>query len=128
MDLLGKVIKIMPQETGNGANGQWKKQNFVVEYGNGQYPKKVCFQVWGDRVDFSQMREGTDVRVFFDPESREYNDKWYTDLRVWKVDFATAATAPQAPAAQPMQQSQPAASAPQEAFGADDGAIDDMPF
>jgi len=88
MDISGKLIKILPPITGNGANGQWKKQSFVIEYINGQFPKKACFQVWGDKTDLSSLVEGSDIHVYFEPESREYNGNWYTDLRAWKVESA----------------------------------------
>lgn len=75
----------MPPETGEGKNGQWKKQFFVVETAD-QYPKKICFEVWNDKVAFDQISIGTPVKVFFDPESREWQGKWFTSLRAWRVD------------------------------------------
>lgn len=86
MEITGKLIKILPPVTGNSANGQWKKQSFVIEYASGQFPKKVCFQVWGDKINMANLVEGEDIHVFFEPESREYNNNWYTDLRVWKLE------------------------------------------
>ena len=32
------------------------------------------------------MTEGIEVKVSFDLESREYNGKWYTDVKAWKVE------------------------------------------
>ncbi|MBQ4475001.1 MAG: DUF3127 domain-containing protein, partial [Bacteroidales bacterium] len=86
MDISGKLIKVLEPITGTGANGTWKKQSFVIEYASGQFPKKACFQVWGDKVNLSSFVEGEEIHVFFEPESREYNNNWYTDLRVWKVE------------------------------------------
>jgi hypothetical protein len=83
-EVKGKVIEVLPQETGSGAKGNWFKQNFIIET-EGQYPKKVCLQAWGDKCD--QIPEVNTIGTFsFNPESREYNGKWYTDLRVWKFD------------------------------------------
>ena len=86
MDIKGKLIRVLPAQTGpSKSGGEWKKQIFVIEL-EGTYPKKVCFQVWGDKVNVDSLVEGTMLNVFFDPESREFNDKWYTDLTAWKVE------------------------------------------
>jgi hypothetical protein len=84
MDINGKVILLMAEQTGQGKNGTWRKLEFVIET-QSQYPKKVCFSIWGDKIDTASIKMGDDVVVSFDPESREYNGKWYTDLRAWKV-------------------------------------------
>jgi hypothetical protein len=85
--LTGKVIKVLDQETGTGAKGVWVKQSFVIET-NDQYPKKVCIQAWGDKCDLIPP-VGQEVKVSFDVESREYNNKWYTDVKVGKIESAT---------------------------------------
>lgn len=86
MEITGKVLQIMQAVTGEGKNGSWKKQEFVIETLD-QYPKKVILQVWGDKVSVLQsLKPGTEVKASFNPESREYNGRWYTDLRAWRVD------------------------------------------
>ncbi len=85
MDINGKVIQVMTEQTGQGKNGQWRKLEFVIETSSQQYPKKICFSIWGEKIDSANLKMGDDVVVSFDPESREYNGKWYTDLRAWKV-------------------------------------------
>ncbi len=84
MDLNGKIIQLLGVQTGQGKNGTWKKQEFILETGD-TYPKKVCIAVWGDKIDMSQFRIGDPVQVSFDVESREYNGRWYTDVKAWKV-------------------------------------------
>ena len=32
MELSGKIIKILPLQSGQGKNGVWKKQDYVMEY------------------------------------------------------------------------------------------------
>jgi len=83
-EIKGKVLKVLPQESGTGAKGNWYKQNFIIET-EGQYPKKVCLQAWGDKCDLIP-EEGTTGTFHYNPESREYSEKWYTDLRVWKIE------------------------------------------
>jgi hypothetical protein len=85
MELSGKIIKILTLQTGTGKNGIWKKQEFVVET-PGQISRKVCFNIWGEKIEQFKLIEGAEVKVSFDLESREYNGKWYTDVKAWKVE------------------------------------------
>ena len=84
MDISGKILQLLPVQTGQGRNGTWKKQEFILETGD-NYPKKVCIAVWGDKIDMSAFKEGDMVDVSFDVESREYNSRWYTDVKAWKI-------------------------------------------
>jgi hypothetical protein len=84
MDISGKIIQFLPAQTGQGKNGTWKKQEFILETGD-TYPKKVCIAVWGDKIDMNGFKPGDSVNVSFDVESREYNGRWYTDVKAWKV-------------------------------------------
>lgn len=85
MELSAKLIELLPLQTGNGKNGTWKKQDIIVET-DGQYPKKVCISIWGDKADESVLQIGTQLKISFDVESREYNGKWYTDVKAWKIE------------------------------------------
>jgi hypothetical protein len=78
-------------QTGQGKNGQWRKQDIIIET-QGQYPKKVCISIWGDKINESQLQIGNELNVSFDVESREYNGRWYTDVKAWKVDGAGASS------------------------------------
>jgi Domain of unknown function (DUF3127) len=84
MDISGKIIQLLPVQTGQGKNGTWKKQEFILETGD-TYPKKVCIAVWGDKIDLASFKAGETVDVSFDVESREYNGRWYTDVKAWKI-------------------------------------------
>lgn len=84
MELSGKVISLLPLQKGQGKSGEWKKQEFIVETTD-QYPKKVCISAWGDKIDQFGLAEGENVTVSVNLESREYNGRWYTDVRAWKV-------------------------------------------
>ncbi len=92
MQLTAKLIQVLPLQTGTGKNGQWKKQDIIVET-EGQYPKKVCVSVWGDKINESQLQVGAQLAISFDVESREYNGRWYTDVKAWKIEAAGAAQA-----------------------------------
>ena len=84
MNIVAKITEIMPKVTGEGKNGTWQKQDFVVET-DGQYPQNICFTVWGDKIDVSKFEIGTRYSVDFDASSRRYNDRWFTELKAWKV-------------------------------------------
>lgn len=94
IELTGKVVQLLPEQTGQGKNGVWKRQDFIIETAD-QYPKKICFSGWGDKADIvSGLQPGQSVKVSFNPESREFNGKWYTDLRAWKIETGDQGSAP----------------------------------
>ena len=109
MEITGKCIATLAIESGTSKSGNaWQKQNFVIETA-GQYPKKVCFQLFGDKVN-DCPNVGEEVKVSFDPESREWNGKWFTQLNAWKVERQqTAQPAPQPPVYQQAAQATPPA-------------------
>ncbi|HOY39517.1 MAG TPA: DUF3127 domain-containing protein [Bacteroidales bacterium] len=98
MDITGKITHILPVQTGEGKNGTWKKQLFVIETTD-EFPKSVCFTAWGDRVELSKMSVGEQIKVYFDLESREYNNKWFTDAKAWKAESIGAANGTVTPTA-----------------------------
>jgi len=84
LEILGKIIELLPEKSGQSANGEWRKQEFILET-EAQYPKKICFMVWGDKIDEFKIQQGESLEVSIDVESREYNGRWYTDVKAWKV-------------------------------------------
>lgn len=146
MELIGKIIQILPLQEGvSKAGNPWKKQEYILETLGTQYPRKVCFNLFGDNVDKFPMQVGQDVTVSIDIESREFNGRWYTDVRAWNVlngvqlagapapGFAAAPAQPVAPAPAPGFASAPAQPAPQAAPAqptpvAAPTAADDLPF
>lgn len=123
MQLIAKLIQVLPLQTGMGKNGEWKKQDVIVET-DGQYPKKVCISIWGDKASESVLQIGNMLDISFDVESREYNGRWYTDVRAWKVDLAIpSAGGPAQGIPEYVQQAPPPAPAD---FGGD--SADDLPF
>jgi hypothetical protein len=89
LELSGKVIQILPEQSGTGKNGTWLKQDFIIETEE-QFPRKICFSAWGDKVSaVKALKAGMNIKVFFNVESREFNGRWYTDLRMWKMETAS---------------------------------------
>lgn len=83
MEVKGKVVKILGITTGKGASA-WRKQDFILET-EGTYPKKVAMAVWGDKIEQFNLKEGQRITADIEIESREYNNKWYTDVKVFKL-------------------------------------------
>jgi hypothetical protein len=90
MQLTAKLIQLLPLQTGTGKNGQWKKQDIIVET-DATYPKKICVSIWGDKIDAGQLQPGNTLKIDFDVESREFNGRWYTDVKAWKIETAGSA-------------------------------------
>lgn len=101
LELEGKIkMKLAPQ-SGQSARGQWVRQDFVVEYPDGNFTSEACFSAWGqERVDeLGKFGVGASVKVSFNVKAREYSGRWYNDLRVWRIS-AVQASAPQVEAPQ----------------------------
>jgi Domain of unknown function (DUF3127) len=116
MEIAGTVVSLLPLQTGQGKNGVWKKQEFILET-PGQYPKKVCLSLWGEKVDEIKLSIGEKITASINLESREYNGRWYTEARAWKVAKQTGAS----------NQSTPPPSM-EDSFSNDTTASDDLPF
>jgi hypothetical protein len=126
MQLTATLVQVLPLESGTGRNGEWKKQSFILET-DGQFPKKICITAWGDKINASQLQTGKRLTVDFDLESREYNGRWYTDVKAWKIESEA-----NTPAASPGYQAPPAPSA-YPAYTPSDmppepATSDDLPF
>lgn len=127
MEISGKIIQVLDLQQGTSKAGNaWKKQEYVLET-HDTYPRKVKFDFFGDRVDQYPLSLGDEVTVSFDLESREFNGRWYTDVRGWKAEKVGA------PQVAPMESqepqagyAQPSAPAPFAAPVGDES--DDLPF
>lgn len=132
MDIVGKIIRVLPLQEGTGKTGNpWKVQAYVLETQE-QYPRKVCFEIFGeDRIKNNPCNIDDVVTVSFDIESREFNGRWYTSIRAWRVQQGnTLAAAPAEPVAAPASQAAPQPAANVQAFdpaaSVDDST--DLPF
>jgi hypothetical protein len=99
MEISGKIIKKLDAVTGNSTRGEWKKQEFIIETED-KYPKQVCISAWAEKVDeLTKFNINDKVKLSLNAESREYNGRWYTDLRFWKIEMigATSNTNPNNP-------------------------------
>ena len=129
VEVEGKIVRKLNVQSGVSQRGNWSKQEFILEYQEGSYPSQACFSVWGeDKVkDLDRFKIGDTAKVSFNISSREYNGRWYTDLRAWRIEAVStqdqpAAATVQTPA-QPAQSPAAAGSVP-----AEDNQEDDLPF
>ena len=100
MELEGRIVRKLSVQSGNSARGTWSKQEFIFEYQEGNYPSQVCMNVWGEEKvkDLDKYQIGDKVKVSFNLSSREYNGRWYTDVRAWRIEPAGATGSHSAPA------------------------------
>ncbi|MGN0033385.1 MAG: DUF3127 domain-containing protein [Candidatus Limimorpha sp.] len=90
MEIIGKVVQLGTLTEGNSARGPWKKQELIIETQE-QYPKKVCLICWNDRVnEANSFVIGQTIKAQISIESREYNGKWFTDIRPFRFDIEPA--------------------------------------
>lgn len=124
MEFSGKVIAILQPKSGvaKATGNEWKAQEYVIE-NHDQYPKKMCFEVFGaEKIDQFAIQMGEELNVSFDIDARQWQDRWFNSIRAWKVE-RVAAGAPVgsgSPVPPP-----PPTSAPEFTPG---DAKDDLPF
>ena len=90
MEIIGKLIELLPIQTGEGKNGSvWKKQNIILEVEGTEttLPKKLCVALWNDKINYDFV-EGSTLKVSFEIDSKEYNSRWYTNLWASNVEYA----------------------------------------
>ena len=135
MEIQGKVVRLGNLTEGTSARGAWRKQELIIETIE-QYPKQVCVVCWGDRVAEAQnFTPGQTIKAQISIESREFNGKWYTDVRPFRFDLE----APQQTMPQQQYQDQPSQTPQTQDFAATQNHIpvteyfetdngDDLPF
>lgn len=98
MEITGRIIQKLDMQKGTSARGEWKKQEFIIETVADKFPKKICVSAWAEKVDdLGRFNINDNVKVSINLESREYNGRWYTEVRFWKIEPAGAAQNTQAP-------------------------------
>ena len=131
MEIIGKVVRLGNLTEGTSARGPWRKQELIIETEE-QYPRTVCLICWTNQIDeIQKFAPGQTIKAQIEISSREFNGKWYTDVRVWRFDPVGAASAPTAEqfVQQPaMHQTPPAAAPAQDFYPPAEDSVDDLPF
>ena len=122
LEITGKLIQVLPTQTGATKSGnKWEKGGFVLETDD-RFPKKVCCTVWKDMLaKMNDFKVGDSLKASIDIESREFNGRWYTDVRAWKLDVLNSASTG---ASDPQRDYNTS----QEAYNSSPEPVDDLPF
>ncbi len=125
MEFEGTVYKMMPVTKGTSARGDWQRQDVVFDMQEGNFTRKICVTFFNRPDDVAKLKEGATYHVSVNIESREYNGRWYTDVRAWRLQPKEVA----APAVAPMPDMPPLGEEPSYASEpAATSDADDLPF
>lgn len=89
MELIGKIIQVLPERSGTSARtgSEWRMGSYVLETTTDRFPRKMMFEVFGsDKIQQFNIQVGEMLRVSFDIDAREYQGRWYNSIRAWNVD------------------------------------------
>lgn len=129
LELEGRITRKEAKLSGQSARGAWVKQDFILEYQDGNYPAEVCFTSFGnDKVaELDRYQVGDMVKVSFNLRAREFNGRWYNDVRVWRLSPAGQATASERPSHDSFPPVQAPAPSIEDMPAVEEGS-DDLPF
>ena len=130
MEIVGKAIAALPVRSGvsQRTGEQWQSREYVIETQE-QFPKKMCFEVFGtDKLKEFNIRNNDLIKIHFDITAREYNGKWYNSIRAWKVEHVNPDGSAAGATANQVAASSPQAPATQSAAPAAKESDDDLPF
>lgn len=126
IQLDGKVVQVLPMQSGNGKNGGWVRNSFVLEYSDDGYKSKLCLEVY-DTERWEKMKPcievGADVHVRFSISSREWNGKWFTSARCFYCSSSGVQKSQSAPVQSAVPNAQPAPS-----YDTSNADSNDLPF
>lgn len=108
MDVIisGQITAILPVQQGvSQRTGQpWMSQEFVLCHEPGQYPKSVCFRVFGqDKIQQMNIQIGEQLSVHLNIDCRQGQKGYFNSIDCWKVERSGQQQVQQ----QPIQQQMP---------------------
>ena len=129
MEYSGRISRIFPTSSGTNQQGNtWKRQEFIFEYferPEDRYCDRVLLSIMNERIDTFDIHEGDEVKIGFSHNVREWNGKWYNEMRVYRLEKISRA--PQSePEPEPAEAPQPASAPIIEQPKAEEE--DDLPF
>ena len=91
MEFVGRIFKLLPLMTGvsEKTGNTWYRQELVFEYfehPTDRFSDKAVVTLFGNHVQELGLKEGDQVRIGFGHHAREYNEKYYNELRVYKIE------------------------------------------
>ena len=128
MEITGKITRVFDEVNGISKAGKpWKKREYLLEYQDGQYPRTIMFDFFGERADQFPLEVGQIIKLSFDIDSHEYNGKWFTSIRGWRADQVSEVAGNNTPTPPPTDNIYNAPVIP-PADLAPSGPNDDLPF
>lgn len=127
MEFEGVVYRILPPTSGTSARGEWKRQEVVFELPQ-EFSRKICVTFFNKESDVAQLREGMTCTVSVNVESREFNGRWYTDVKAWRVQPKVAEAPVAAEPSMPEMPSMPPFSEEPSYAATPAAEVDDLPF
>ncbi len=125
MEFEGSVYRMLPLTKGTSARGEWQRQDVVFDMQDGNFTRKICVTFFNRPDDVAKLKEGATYHVSVNIESREYNGRWYTDVRAWRLQPKEVG----APVAAPMPDMPPLGEEPSSASEpVATSDADDLPF
>ena len=136
MEIQGRIEKMLPLKTGKSANGEWKRQEFIVNYFERPtdiYYKRIVLGVMNERIDELKLEAGDEIKARWDIRVNERNGTAFNDVRTGAIEVLKRANPDKVatPSKQTEQQSQQTAEPAKAAPASDDNANteeDDLPF
>jgi hypothetical protein len=90
MEFSGRILRVFPTSSGTNQQGNtWKRQEFIFEYferPEDRYCDRVLLSIMNERIDTFDIHEGDEVRIGFGHNVREWNGKWYNEMRVYRLE------------------------------------------
>ena len=129
LELEGTLRQKLGVQSGTSARGPWAKQEFILEFPDGNFTSQACFTAWGQEkvADLDKYQVGDHIKVSFNLKSREFNGRWYNDVRVWRLSPAGQATASERPSPDSFPPVQAPAPSLEDMPAVEEGS-DDLPF
>ena len=128
LELTGTIVQVFPYEGGTSKAGKdWRKGVFILETQD-QYPRKVAISLLNDNIDKYPTQVGSVVTAHLDIESREWNGKWYTEVRAWQITYPQAQPVASAPQPTAQAYTPPVATPTAQPSPSQPQAADELPF
>lgn len=128
-EITGKIVNVLPELRGQGRNGEWVKNSFVIEWQDNGYTQKLCLEVVGEDK-WEKMSKaavvGHNVLCKFNVTSREWQGKWFTSCQCFYCSTIGGEQQPQVQSAVPNAQPMPQTAIPQDGSHVEDDG--DLPF
>ena len=89
MQFQGRIYKLFPIQSGTSQRGEWTKQDFIFEYfeqPTDRYADRVLLSIMNDRIREYDLHEGDEVIIGFGHNTREYQGRYFNDVRMYHFE------------------------------------------